>query len=634
MKIDGYGFYFEEQGRSGEQGPIDPSQQYFEGSHASDAVVRETGQNSLDNRGTRAQGPVKMVFELATVRTDEIPGMEELRERWNAVMRQTTGQQGHDRMVDAAELTAQNNLQVLRISDYNTTGLTGSESLKTPDSALSRLTRGSGSSTDDERGGSFGIGSAVGPMASRLRTVIYTSLPEDGRESVMAGYVRLATHALGTKRYRADGYFTRLDNTDFCYLRPAPPIATFPQRTEPGTDIYILGYRWAEEDLMLHKVRDALIDNFMVAIDRGRLVAEGHTSEGSWTLDRNSLEQYAAKRPDFHAMLLALRDDEPAVKDLPRVGGVKLYMNIDDQLEKKLHTITMRAPLMKIDTFRHNSIAAKYAAILICDDEEGNRYLRRLEPPQHHKWDPAMEPEHGKSVLNSLKKFVRDALRERISERVGDEMSIEGLARYLPTEIVDEGASGNPAAPSGGSESAEKTGESSSVSGDPAKSEPTVQKPTDKVAAKTRRPADEHEGGQETERGKKPGGKKKRSRKGGSLEGEGTEGEGFSRIRGQDLGFRSWYKKSVDSRTSIIALAITPDSDESGDLELAALGPGGDPENSFTLPISRAVMLRPSGTVELDYSGNLLKGLKLLGGKINRIDIHVPSGERYRLGVI
>ncbi len=85
MKIDNFGFYFEKQGKSGYQGPIDPAQQYFEGSHADHAVVRETIQNTLDNPSENAEGPIRMEFELATIRTGDIPGIVKLREHLNAV---------------------------------------------------------------------------------------------------------------------------------------------------------------------------------------------------------------------------------------------------------------------------------------------------------------------------------------------------------------------------------------------------------------------------------------------------------------------------------------------------------------------------------------------------------------------
>lgn len=635
MNIDGYGFHFEEQGRSGEEGPIDPSQQYFEGSHASDAVVRETGQNTLDNPGTDCQGPIRMEFELASMLTDDIPGIEQLRGHLDAVASQTRGQQGNERMVRAAQLAREREIQVLRISDYNTTGLTGSESLSSRDSPLSRLTRGKGGSSDDERGGSFGIGSAVGPMASQLSTVLYTSLPEDGKESVLAGYTRLATHELEGVSFRAEGYLTLLEADDFAYLRPAPSIGPFSKRDEVGTDMYILGYRMAEQDPRLERVREALVDNFMAAIDRGNLVVEGKADGIKWKLDADTLEDYSKNRPESHAFYLALKDSNPAEKDLPYVGKVRLYVNIDDRLEKKLHTITMRKPLMKIDTFRHNSISAKYAAVLMCEEQKGNVYLRKLEPPQHHLWDAARDPDHGAAVVRSLKEFVRDALRERVSRELGDLVEIDGLARFLPTDSILEGKSGDPASPTSNPSSRGSTEESSSVTGDPSSSEPQVRKPSKKVQVKVRKPAvSDDSGDEEGEKGRDRGGNNNRQREGGAFSSSSSDGDGTSRIRGRELRFRSWSAISSAADTAVIAVAVTANNDESGDLELVALGPGGEPESGFELGITRAVLYGPSGKEDISVSGNRLKNITLRQGQTTRIDIHIPAGERYRLEAV
>lgn len=634
MNINEYGFYFEKQGRSGEEGPIDPSQQYFEGAHADHAVVRETGQNTLDNPSSHAKGPIRMEFELATMSTDDIPGIERLREHLDAVTAQTANQQGHDRMVKAAALAKQDEICVLRISDYNTSGLTGSEALNASGSPLSRLTRGKGGSSDDQRGGSFGIGSAVGPMASELCTVIYTSLPEDASQSVMAGYTRLATHELDGTSYRAEGYFTRLDlESDFNYPRPASKIGPFPERTEPGTDIYILGYRMADSDPRLENVRDAVIDNFMVAIDRGRLIVEGIALGKRWTLNKDTIAGLAKRRPEANAFYVALQDPEPAVIDLEQIGKAMLYINIDDRLDKKLHTVAMRAPLMKIDTFRHNSISAKYAAVLICDSPEGNKYLRRLEPPQHHLWDAARDPVNGNSVVRDLKAFVRDSLRARIKTQVGDLVEIDGLSRFLPTETLEAAASGEAAIPVAGPETVGTNDESSKVTGDPTPSEPATAPRGKKVSVQVRRPA-LNDGEEETERGKNRGGGGERKRRGGGLPSEGADGIGKSRISGRDLSFRSWSVQNSGDNKAVIALAITAQQDESGDLDLVALGPGGDPEHGYTLPITRAVLHSSGKMSDITFTGNKLENLSLQGGELTRIDIHVPAGERYRLGAV
>ena len=639
MKTNKFGFYFEKQGLSGDEGPIDPAQQYFEGSHADHAVVRETGQNTLDNRGKDAVGPIRMVFELATMNTQEIPGIEGLRKHLEAVAEQTESQQGHDRMVKAAALSKKETVSVLRISDYNTTGLTGSEALASRGSPISRLTRGKGGSSDDERGGSFGIGSAVGPMASDLCTVIYTSVPEDTRDSVMAGYTRLATHSLNETSYRAEGYFTRLDcEDDFEYQRPAPKIGQFSERTEPGTDIYILGYRMTEKDPELERVRDAMIDNFMAAIKESHLVVEGIAPGNHWTLDAETLPKFASGLSEANAFYQALQDPRPAEATIKSAGKVRLYINIDDRLEKKLHTITMRAPLMKIDTFKHNSISAKYAAVLVCDSTEGNKYLRQLEPPQHHEWDVARDPKNGRKALHDLKKFVRESLKARISTEIGDEVTIDGLSRFLPTENMPTDAKGKPAIPTSKPTEEGAETESSSVTGSSTHQKPVPTPSGKKVKVKVSRPA-KGDGEEETEQSKHKGGTTKRHGKKPGLPGEGQEGEGNSRIQGQALSFRSWSAQSDRGDASLMTLAIKAEKTETGDLELMALGAGGDPEEGYNLPILRAVQYLPDlpdlpkESIDIKFSGNTLKNLKLEGGQMTRIDIYMPVGERYRLGV-
>lgn len=634
MSNEDYGFFFEKQGLSGYEGPIDPSQQYFEGSHADHAVVRETGQNTLDNPGKYANGRIRMEFELATMATNEIPGIENLRIHLDAVADQTKGQEGHERMVRAATLAKEETISVLRISDFNTTGLTGSESVDSIDSPLSRLTRGKGGSTDDERGGSFGIGSAVGPMASDLCTVIYTSLPEGSKNTVLAGYTRLATHTVNDVAYRPEGYFTDLNRDDeFSYKRPAPKIGPFSERTVPGTDIYILGYRMVDKDPELERVREAMIDNFMVAIARGNLVIEGIAKGNHWTLDGETLAGFCKGRLEAQAFYDALQDAAPATSELRNVGKVKLYINIDDRLERKLHTITMRAPLMKIDTFKHNSVSAKYAAVLICDSPEGNKYLRKLEPPQHHVWDAARDPLSGNQVVRELKTFVREALRERVGSQIGDEVKIEGLSRFLPTDNSDIATTGQSAVPSSELETDGSEKESSTVTGGEVTQEPAVVPPGKKVRVKVRRQASGG-GDEEIEQGKQRGGVRKRKGKGTGLPGSGTEGDGDSRIRGRELNFRSWNTQSDIEETSLLTLSIAAKEDEEGDLELVGLGPGGNPEVGYELPISRVVQHASGLTKEIKFSGNTLKNLALKGGQKTRIDVYLPAGERFRVGVV
>lgn len=627
MSIAEYGFYFEKAGRGASQGAITPAEQFFEGSRAEDSLVRETGQNSIDARS--GIDPVVMKFELAEMKTDQIPGITELREHLKHVELETQGSQGHASMLQAYETACQEYISVLRISDKGTKGLSGSESINSPKSPLSALTRGAGISADDgKRGGSFGIGSAVGPMASNMNTVLYTSLAKDASEVVFAGYSSLASHRDSAGVWRVgDGFFTDLNDTeDFRYLRNPGPIGPFDVRTEPGTDLYVLGYRKSDADPDLQHIKVAFMRNFLLAIDRGHLIVQGVSGAETWTLDKEGLAQHVVEDAEAHAFYRAIKDPEPITEISARFGKMSLYINVDDSLPKTLHTMTVRQPLMKIDSFRHTSIPVKYAAVLECSDDKGNSLLRALEPPQHHTWDPERAP-GGRAQLNELKKFVRVGLQSRVKEQIGDQVEIKNLSKYLPEELSEDhtpatGETGKPVIGRGTDK------ESSTVRGAERPAKPKSPRSGKNVPIDVKTEA----GGQgETpaEEGKPSGGGKSRETKGGNRPGAAEKGKGSAKISEGDVRFRSWS----DPAKKLLYVALTPKQDLTGDLELVALGPGGSMEDDFVLPITYGSILTDGVTAVVSHQGNKLSGVNLKAGVTSQLQLQLSTNHRYRVGV-
>ena len=368
---------------------IAPAEQYFEGSRAEVSVVRETGQNSLD--AGCDDGPVRMEFTLRNMPQQVLSlisrGSGSI---WRRLKRPRGALRGTARWKRRSSWLTSRRCWSCGFPTSARWVLPGSESLNTPTSPLSALTRGAGiSANDGSRGGSFGIGSAVGPMASDLCTVFYTSLPRGESDVVFAGYSWVVTHRDSNGILRVgDGFYTDLNVTeDFRYRRNPDPFGPFNPRTEPGTDIFIVGYRKSGEDPQLHNIRDAFIDNFMMAIHDGKLEVSGKGLGEEWHLNALTLGKLASARPESLAFYRAIFDPTPTVAVSNRFGELRLYINVDPSLPKTLHTITMRRPLMRIDTFRHTSIPVKYAAVLVCADAKGNKLLRELEPPQHDSWD-------------------------------------------------------------------------------------------------------------------------------------------------------------------------------------------------------------------------------------------------------
>lgn len=642
MTESSFGFHFAKTGLVAAQGAINPSEQYFEGSNAERSLVRETGQNSLDAVAEDG-GQVRMEFEFATMPTDNIPGIAELRDHLTWVEADTRGAQGHDRMKRALELATMETATILRISDFGTKGLTGSESQYAQPSPLSALTRSAGvSANDGKRGGSFGIGSAVGPMASDLSTVFYTSVPQGTSQVVFAGRSRLASHkdAAGNPRAGDGFYIDQSVADDFSYFRTCVPFhfGPFRPRTEPGTDIFLMGYRKAAEDPDLHHIRNAFIDSFMMAIHAGRLVVSGFGNGKPWYLDSASLGTYADERWESQAYYRAITDPSPVVKSIDRFGEVSLYINVDPNLQKTLHTITMRRPLMQIDIFRHTSIPVKYAAVLVCADPKGNKLLRGLEGPQHNHWDPARDRD-GRAALQELKGFVRQALKDRVQDRVGDVIEIKGLARFLPSAdpvLPSESSKAPSAGRSGRAGMGDgTTDESATVQGEPGDSSPTPVRPPKSVQVKIRnlaRSTDQLDGEPLT-KGKDASGSGKHTSAGGDLPGSGDLGKGRSRISAGEVTFRSWSAPSSISGRTTLQVALTSANDIEGDIELVTLGAGGTPEEDYDLPVLAARAIVDGMPQELTWEGNMFKDVKVTAGQPTRLEIELKSGRRYRLDV-
>jgi hypothetical protein len=366
--------------------------------------------------------------------------------------------------------------------------------------------------------------------------------------------------------------------------------------------------------------------NFFMAIDRGELIVRGITATGTWQLDKDSLVEHVEEDAESQAYYRALRDPAPVTATSKRLGNLALYINVDDNLAKTLHTVTVRKPHMRIDSFRHTSIPVKYAAVLECSDDDANRLLRGLEPPQHHEWDPGRAA-YGPSILKELKDFVREGLRSRVKEQIGDQVEIKGLARYLPSELFDEAPTGSPSGgtptPAGGSEI-----ESSTVRGSEGKQPPVRVGARSTVRVGVQSPADAH-GTTAASKGKDSGGSGSRKSKGGSLPGTGQLGDGYGRITSGDVRFRSWS----DASNGDVCLALTPSEDIRGDLELVPLGPGGSIESAYELPIVEGALMTSGSHVPLVCKGNLLTSLELKAGVTSHIRLKLKSDHRYRLGV-
>ena len=183
----------------------------------------------------------------------------------------------------------------MRISDFNTTGLTGAKKAYMINPWQSLIKSAGISDKYDSLGGSYGIGKSAPFACSDIRTVFYTSYDTEG---VLAsqGVSRLIsfpieddknTQSMGyqisiggpakwkvesTERFtQGIGYYGETEkNTPF--FSELNMDTSFKRNGITGTDLYIVGFledsKWKEELVV------AILDNFLIAIYNKNLVVK------------------------------------------------------------------------------------------------------------------------------------------------------------------------------------------------------------------------------------------------------------------------------------------------------------------------------------------------------------------------
>lgn len=636
MNDSEYGFLFKPNVNE-EQGPSNSGEEIFSDDTIAQALARELGQNSLDAIAKDDAWPVTMVFELHRMKVEDIPDVNNLRRHLRAALGRYPDS---PRLQEAVKTLDGECIDVLRVGDYGTKGLSGSESIADSGSVLTALTRGSGVSVGKtDAGGSFGIGKSVGILSSLVRTEFWTTRTPDSDETVFAGCTQLTTHQVpGSDDPRQllgpMGTYTLLsDMQDYRYLRDPAPLGPFSQRTEPGTDVYIIGYSAAGDDPRLEQIRDAMIDNFMAAIMRGHLVVDGVTDKGrGWHLDSGSLKRVIDSIPDperrtvmqaFHNALL----QPPVVRNDSRLGEMKLYINIDDSLPRKLNTIVMRKPLMKVRAYTNTSITAKYAAVLECSSPQGNRILRGMEPVRHDDWQAARDKQNGKAVLRSIKKFILEELRKRVRRELGDEITIKGLNTLLPSELQIDGNPDRHGVRASNGPGSER--ESASLQGRETTPEPVANTGGKSVNITLTKPAVTDEDGSPASTGRQRGGQAKRGKHVAGIPATGRSDDGASAIDGSNLSMRYWY--DAKSGDYILVLRSRSGDTEKGALRLTAALDG--TFGNYTPPIETAVDISGATPRPLDVKEGSISTVKVTSKRPTKLRVHIKGGIRLQLGV-
>ena len=412
----------------------------FKGSLFS-SLAREICQNSLDARVDSSK-PVRIDFILSNVARDKIYGINNLTEAISLCKDYwTENKKTVDFFSHAEKIGKADTIRILRISDFNTTGLTGSDKIKS--SPWQDLVKSSGvSNKSGESGGSFGIGKSAPFACSDLRTIFYNTLDKDGLEAYQ-GVAKLVSFQEKDKQglftskkgemKQGKGYYGETSyNTAVGTMLELDGY----QRTTTGTDVYILGF--INHTAWKMKVVQSIIEGYLISILQNDLEVRVDDVLINSTTIHTLIEEYKDYLPLAYNYYLVLTDENTITisENFQGLGILELKILIKKDFKRKV--LMARSNGMKIFDKDRISGSIQFAGICILRDGNINEYFRKMENPQHNDWEPDRCSEDEKEKSNAKKtklalfKFIKDKVLELGKTTVLDEMDAVGAGEFIP----------------------------------------------------------------------------------------------------------------------------------------------------------------------------------------------------------
>ena len=405
------------------------------------SLAREICQNSLD--ASLDESPVTVDFISFELSKEEIPGAEDLCDAFNRSLAFWEPKKAQDFFNTALEVMNAEKIPFLRISDFNTTGLCGSDGeYNTP---WCNLTKSSGASDKAvTSGGSFGIGKYAPFACSSFRTVFYSTLDKDGK-SAYQGISRITSFRNDNNEITSGvGYWGGENNAPVFNRQLALDPAYSRPKGKTGTDVYIAGFRksvdWKSD------IVASILDGFLYAIYTGKLVV--HVDD--ITIDNEHLtdlcddyKEYLTENANNYYEILTTTQSVDI--DFKNMGLIRLWIAIrPDRPDMHRKVAMIRKTGMKIMDKGGISGNIPFAGVMLIEGEKINDFLRSLENPQHTKWEPdrcTRGRQYAQNIIRDLISFIKDELEKLKPEDDSDEVD-PSVGEYLPDESDGEGADG------------------------------------------------------------------------------------------------------------------------------------------------------------------------------------------------
>lgn len=407
-----------------------------------DAMIREEIQNSLDARySERTDKETIVEFAIFNMLTKEIPCYndfkEEVRKCYNSWKSRVSEENaGLKAINEIKNILEKETTKVMRISDYNDSGLYGINRSNTP---FDNLVKARGVSDKvSGTGGSYGLGKDAAFSMSEYRTVFYASVTKEDNPYTI-GVSKLPGYEHNGSNYTGDIFFSDKNGnpTTFQIFQKGYTRNI----TQCGLDKYIFGINNEVENDFDKKLISSVIKNFLYSIISGKLIVRYKNIEISKEtlsdyiekykeiIDPIALEQYnAIMNPTFEASISIFEEDD-----------VKIYFR-EEEISASRKIGVYRLNGMKIFDRGGFSTGVNFGGIIILQGKIVNDFFKQFENPEHNKWlKESMDKVKGSSEKHAqLFRPIHNEINEIKKAKYNENIILEGLEDYLPMYFFDE----------------------------------------------------------------------------------------------------------------------------------------------------------------------------------------------------
>jgi len=424
-------------------------------------LAKEILQNVIDAKNPDINEPAKARFEIIRIKRSQIPGADRLSD----VIKRCydyyhDGDDGIKMGIlkKAAEDYLDNEVEipVLKISDYNTIGLTGVYEEKGSNwtglvREISATNKGNGQS------GSFGVGKFAPFNFSSIRTIVYSTRNIDG-DTALQGKTILTTFRDEDGKLKQNVGLFGVDEEEDC--KAVYDVSDMPElyrRDQFGTDLFVLGFK--EDSDWMEQVSASVLEYFFYTIYKGDLEVSIVDGNKEISINKDNLgdmiysyEGYCKDNNiEFSAPLFweVLNDTTGKTKHFKEVfrnkGEVELYLMMDpDYSERRI--LEMRTAGMKIQEDSAFRIGAYFRGIFIATGNESksdapedniNSFLRKCENQAHDTWSKDEyedNKEEADRVIRAIHQWILDKIKGEMPEVEEDETAAYGLNDLLPNQ--------------------------------------------------------------------------------------------------------------------------------------------------------------------------------------------------------